>query len=83
MSLPILYHTDGCHLCDQAMALLTQCQVDYQLIDIVFDQRLVDLFGIRIPVLENQQGQHLDWPFDSLKIKQFLSPNFLSPNKSE
>jgi len=78
MSLPILYHTDGCHLCEQAMALLTQCQVDYQLVDIVFDQKLVDAFGIRIPVLKNEQGQHLDWPFDQQKIQQFLSSNLLS-----
>ncbi|WP_298941514.1 glutaredoxin family protein [uncultured Psychromonas sp.] len=73
MSLCILYHTDGCHLCDQAMALLTQCQVDYQLVDIVFKQDLVTLFGTRIPVLENEKGQYLDWPFDYYKIEQFLS----------
>ena len=78
MSLPILYHTDGCHLCDQAMALLMQCQVDYQLVDIVFEPRLVSLFGTRIPVLENDKGQYLDWPFDYQKIE-----NFFSPNKSE
>ena len=78
MSLPILYHTDGCHLCEQAMALLTQCQVDYQLVDIVFDQKLVDAFGIRIPVLKNEQGQHLDRPFDQQQIQQFLSSNLLS-----
>ena len=73
MSLCILYHTDGCHLCDHAMALLTQCQVDYQLVDIVFKQDLVTLFGTRIPVLENEKGQYLDWPFDYYKIEQFLS----------
>ena len=73
MSLCILYHTDGCHLCDQAMALLTQCQVDYQLVDIVFKQDLVTLFGTRIPVLENEKGQYLDWPFDYYKIERFLS----------
>lgn len=73
MSLCILYHTDGCHLCDQAMALLTQCQVDYQLVDIVFKQDLVTLFGTRIPVLENEKGQYLDWPFDYYQIEQFLS----------
>lgn len=75
MTLPILYHTDGCHLCDQAMALLTQCQIDYQLVDIVFDQSLVALFGTRIPVLENDKGQHLEWPFDAQKIEVFFSPN--------
>ena len=49
----ILYHTQGCHLCEQAMAL----------------------YGTRIPVLENEQGQYLDWPFDYYKIEKFLSPN--------
>jgi hypothetical protein len=83
MSLPILYHTDGCHLCEEAIALLTQCQVNYQLIDIVFKQNLVEQFGIRIPVLENTKGLFLDWPFDDCAIKKFLSPNFLSPKKSE
>lgn len=75
MTLPILYHTDGCHLCDQAMTLLTQCHIEYQLVDIIFQQRLVTLFGTRIPVLENDQGQHLNWPFDSQKIEEFFSPN--------
>ncbi|MEJ6077989.1 glutaredoxin family protein [Vibrio sp. 1-Bac 57] len=75
MSLPVLYHTDGCHLCEQAMALLVQCQVDYVLVDIISEQHLVDSFGIRIPVLENAKGQHLDWPFTLSQIEQFLSPN--------
>jgi len=73
MSLPTLYHTDGCHLCEQAMALLAQCQVEYKLIDIVFNEESVALFGTRIPVLENIKGQYLDWPFDYEQIKQFLS----------
>jgi glutaredoxin-related protein len=73
MSLPILYHTDGCHLCEQAIALLVQYQVEYKLIDIVYNQELVALFGTRIPVLENTKGQYLDWPFDYEQIKAFLS----------
>lgn len=71
----VLYHTQGCHLCEQAMALLKQCQINYQLVDIVFDSQLVTLYGARIPVLENEQGQYLDWPFDYYKIEKFLSPN--------
>jgi len=72
---PTLYHTDGCHLCEQAMQLLTQCNVDYQLVDIVFDEHLVALFGTRIPVLTCNQGKQLNWPFDVQQIQQFLSPN--------
>lgn len=55
------------------MALLAQCQIEYQLVDIVFKQELVDLFGTRIPVLKNTKGQYLNWPFDCQQIKQFLS----------
>lgn len=69
----ILYHTDGCHLCDKAMALLAQCQVEYQLVDIVLDEQLVALFGTRIPVLDNQKGQYLNWPFAYSDIEQFLA----------
>jgi len=68
----ILYHTEGCHLCEQAIALLQQCQVDYQVVDIVFDEKLVALFGTSIPVLENLKGQYLNWPFTHSDIEQFL-----------
>jgi len=68
----ILYHTEGCHLCEQAMALLQQCQVDYQVVDIVFDKKLVALFGTSIPVLENPKGQYLNWPFTHSDIEQFV-----------
>jgi len=75
MSFPILYHTDGCHLCEQAQVLLRQCHVSYRRVDIMSDEILIASFGTRIPVLQNEQGQYLDWPFDDLTIKQFLSPN--------
>jgi len=57
------------------MELLKQCKVDYQLVDIVFDEHLVAQFGTRIPVLASDQGEQLNWPFDAQQIQQFLSPN--------
>jgi len=73
INLPILYHTDGCHLCEEAMALLQQCQVEYKLVDIISDEYLVALFGTYIPVLENEKGQFLNWPFVHSEIKAFLA----------
>ena len=73
MSTCTLYHTDGCHLCEQAMALLVQCQVNYNLVDIMTEQRLIDSFGTCIPVLENAKGQYLNWPFAHQQIEQFLA----------
>jgi len=33
-------------------------------IDIIDDEKLVAEYGVRIPVLKNQKGQELAWPFE-------------------
>ena len=51
----ILYSTLGCHLCEQAMALLEPLLAasDFELdeVDISESDILMDRYGIRIPVL--------------------------------
>ena len=67
-----LYGTKGCHLCDEAEILLTQAQMavafHWQYIDIALDDNLVKKYGIRIPVLEKETGQLLNWPFSLLDV---------------
>lgn len=67
-----LYGTKGCHLCDEAEVLLAQAQMavvfQWQYIDIALDDNLVKKYGIRIPVLEKETGQVLDWPFSLLDV---------------
>lgn len=67
-----LYGTKGCHLCDEAEVLLTQAQMavtfEWQYIDIALDDNLVKKYGIRIPVLEKETGQLLNWPFSLLDV---------------
>ncbi|MDO8416178.1 MAG: glutaredoxin family protein [Agitococcus sp.] len=67
-----LYGTKGCHLCDEAEVLLTQAQMavafQWQYIDIALDDNLVKKYGIRIPVLEKETGQLLNWPFSLLDV---------------
>jgi len=73
----ILYGSDGCHLCEQALAICLAVLTDEQLgeIDIV-DQpnvahetkSLVELYGVHIPVLEKlsntlSENKKLFWPF--------------------
>lgn len=41
----------GCHLCDQALALLRDLGHEPQLIDVDADDRLHDLYDWRVPVL--------------------------------
>lgn len=68
----ILYSTDGCHLCELAQAQLDELQVAYRVVDIIDDSELVERYGIRIPVVLNQQQQELGWPFELPQLQAFL-----------
>jgi len=64
----LFYTTAGCHLCEEAKALLdvlkSQHPVTYEAIDISSSEALVDIYGIRIPVVENPETEtELGWPF--------------------
>ena len=71
-----LLGTSGCHLCDQAEALLGQCldlsQVEVEMIDIADTDELVTLYGEKIPVLRCIDSQKvLCWPFDERAVSYF------------
>ncbi|MCP4320992.1 MAG: glutaredoxin family protein [Alteromonadales bacterium] len=67
-----LYYTDGCHLCDDAMVLLEQLNLTYQKIDIVDDPSLVELYSTLIPVVKNETGATLNWPFSLQQLQEFI-----------
>jgi hypothetical protein len=79
----ILYGTLGCHLCDDAEALLAPllasvatviggaCEIEC--IDIADDDELLNRYGARIPVLRRiGDGVELDWPFDAAAAQTLL-----------
>jgi len=75
-----LYSSEGCHLCEDALQLCHSV-VDAKainVIDIVEDDKLVELYGMSIPVLErldnNEQisGKKLFWPFTQQQIKELI-----------
>lgn len=79
----VLYGTLGCHLCDDAEALLAPLLItlsadagdncDIECVDISTDDALVDRYGVRIPVLRRiADGAELDWPFDQVQARQLL-----------
>ena len=73
MSEITLFSTSGCHLCDQALALLEQLAVEFAIQDIIDDPILVEKYGITIPVIAlTTSGNELNWPFDLAQLKQFL-----------
>ena len=70
----VLYMTSGCHLCEQAEALVRQQTACVSAIEIVDDAELLERYGIRIPVLRRlDTGNELDWPFDATGVQHLLS----------
>lgn len=71
-----LYGTQGCHLCDDAEALLATAAaaraIEWRYVDIALDDALVERYGSRIPVLQSAQGQEVGWPFSLLDILRLM-----------
>ena len=72
-----LYTTLGCHLCEQALALLHEAQgcgycFEITKVEIADSDQLIEKYGIRIPVISNEDGNELGWPFDSATLSAFL-----------
>lgn len=72
----ILYSSDGCHLCEQALSLILQ-QItadEIDIVDIVDEEKLVELYGVYIPVLERvDDGAKLFWPFSNEELSDLFS----------
>ena len=68
-----LFSTDGCHLCEQAWALLEQTGLSKSTVleDIINDERWLAAYAVRIPVLRHSDGRELDWPFSATDIIAF------------
>jgi hypothetical protein len=71
----ILYHTAGCHLCDEARQLLAPIpEIAVTETDIAKDSALVEHYGTRIPVLLRPDTEStLDWPFTAEAIVQWIN----------
>ncbi|TYK66221.1 glutaredoxin family protein [Colwellia echini] len=81
-----LYGSEGCHLCEQALALCLLVIASEQLtqVDIIDIERveheektLVELYGVHIPVLEKLEqdssaNTKLFWPFTQAQLVTFI-----------
>ncbi|KEI71778.1 glutaredoxin family protein [Endozoicomonas elysicola] len=71
-----LYTTSGCHLCEEAEEMLNFLQGQqvcrWAAIEISEDDRLVDLYGVRIPVIATEEGRELGWPFTLEALNDWL-----------
>ena len=67
-----LYVTRGCHLCEDALAVLGAAGLGHavQAVEIGYDEALAERYGVRIPVLRvPATGRELDWPFTAADVR--------------
>ncbi|TBU99804.1 glutaredoxin family protein [Stutzerimonas kirkiae] len=71
-----LFGTPGCHLCEQAEAVLMPLAaqgLSIELVDIAESEQWVEAYGLRIPLLRRPDtGAELGWPFDLQQVLAFL-----------
>jgi len=68
----ILYTTSGCHLCELAEEILYAQNLRFTPVDIADDIELIQRYGVKIPVIADQQGRELGWPFDGTGLSAWL-----------
>tara|TARA_B100000287_G_C20323195_1_gene658680 strand:- start:47 stop:304 length:258 start_codon:yes stop_codon:yes gene_type:complete len=78
----VLLGTEGCHLCEQAQALLLNLNgkipCNLYLEDIAESEDMVARYGERIPVLKyeaeegDMEGPEIDWPFSEQDVLRFI-----------
>ena len=68
-----LLTTAGCHLCDQALAVIQYAApaLELTLTDIAEDDDLIAQYGEKIPVLR-MAGAELCWPFGLLDVRMLV-----------
>jgi hypothetical protein len=72
----VLYSSEGCHLCEQALVLCDSRieRLNLQIVDIVEDELLVEQYGVHIPVLKRcSDDKALYWPFNIKQIDELIS----------
>lgn len=72
-----LFGTLGCHLCEQAEALLmpfVERGLLVELVDIAEQPQWLEAYALLIPVLRRSDtGAELHWPFDEQQVVRLLS----------
>ncbi len=72
----VLYSRDGCHLCDDARAVLLAEQArspfDLEEIDIESSDELVREYGVRIPVVEIDGVEAFEYTVDAAELAELV-----------
>jgi len=69
----VVYTRDGCHLCDDAIALLRRHGHEPQLIDIDTDPQLRERYNICVPVVEIDGKERFRGRINEVLLTRLLS----------
>lgn len=74
----VLYGKPGCHLCDDARAIIdvvcAELGVEFREVDITASPDLMAAYGEQIPVTVVDGKQHDFWRVDPARLRQALTP---------
>lgn len=79
----ILYSRPGCHLCDDARALLRSEQVPFEEIDIDRDDELLKRYLVRIPVISIDGDDALELIIDPAALRARMESRKPSPDAGQ
>jgi len=69
----LLFGTAGCHLCEEAEAVMAELGLAYSCREIMDDEAAQQRYALRIPVLLHiKSAAQLDWPFDAGRVAAFV-----------
>ena len=73
-----LYTTLGCHLCEEAQSMLYQLRnqstaLFIEEIEIADSDAMIQLYGIRVPVIAREDNKEIDWPFNISELESFVT----------
>ena len=76
--LVVMYSRPGCHLCDEARAVIEAVCGEYGIafaeVDITGSPALLDAYGDQIPVTLVDGRQHDFWRVDAERLRRALNP---------
>ena len=67
----ILYSRQDCPLCEDVEEILNGLNISYDFVDIDLDDSLRKKYHVLVPVLVNDMGLELFWPFDEQQLIGF------------
>lgn len=68
-----LYSRAEFGLCDETLEMISSLGLSAAKIDIEADDDLMAEYGLRIPVVADEAGRELGWPFDAEQVRDFAT----------